>query len=108
MYIGSSIDMGSRLADHVVSGISNTHLQYAIAKYGLSRFIFYVVELATKDQLLEREQYYLDWLFSLPAHLRSKKKNCSGPQSHGLIHPCGGRRRRRPLASAGRASARPA
>jgi hypothetical protein len=29
-----------------------------------------VLEFCNPDQLLEREQHYLDWLFSLPASLR--------------------------------------
>jgi hypothetical protein len=70
MYIGSSLDLGSRLTDHFVSGSSNAHLQYAIAKYGLAAFTFLVIELCTKELLLEREQHWLNWLFSLPANLR--------------------------------------
>jgi len=60
MYIGSSTDLGARLADHFLNGSSNVHLQYALAKYGLSLFLFKVVELCTKDQLLLREQFWLD------------------------------------------------
>ena len=40
MYIGSSIDLGARLADHFVKGSSNVHLQYALAKYSL--FLYHV------------------------------------------------------------------
>ncbi|RUS15666.1 hypothetical protein BC938DRAFT_476864, partial [Jimgerdemannia flammicorona] len=70
MYIGSSIDMGGRLVEHVVGDKSNTHLQFAIAKYGLSAFIFSVIELCAKDLLLAREQHWLNWLFSLPSNFR--------------------------------------
>jgi len=70
MYIGSSIRIGERLVDHVFNYSSNVYLQYAIAKYGLAAFTFLVVEFCTKDLLLEREQHWLNWLFTLPSHLR--------------------------------------
>jgi len=54
MYIGSSIDLGSRLTDHFVSGSSNTHLQYAMTKYGLAMFSFKVIELCAKELIIER------------------------------------------------------
>ncbi|RUS23401.1 hypothetical protein BC937DRAFT_88868 [Endogone sp. FLAS-F59071] len=56
IYIGSSVDLHD--------------LQRAIVKYGLAAFIFLVVEQCTKESLLEREPYWLNWLFSLPEHLR--------------------------------------
>ncbi|RUS12495.1 hypothetical protein BC938DRAFT_478864 [Jimgerdemannia flammicorona] len=70
MYIGRTSNLGKRLTAHFVSGSSNAHLQFAIAKYGLIAFTFSVIELVAKDQLLAREQYWLDWLFSLPAEFR--------------------------------------
>lgn len=70
MYIGSSSDLGRRLMAHILNNNSNVHLQNAIAKYGLTCFVFLVVELCAKDLLLTREQFYLDWLFSLPARFR--------------------------------------
>lgn len=79
-YIGSTTNIGDRLVDHVVDGNSNEHLQNAITKHGLENFVFVVVELfevepnispeGAKAQLLEREQFYLDWLFSLPVEFR--------------------------------------
>jgi group I intron endonuclease len=44
MYIGSSIDIGNRLVDHLVDNNTNEHLQNAIKKYGLENFTFTVVE----------------------------------------------------------------
>jgi hypothetical protein len=71
MYIGPSVDLHGRLMDHLIYyNYYNTYLQRAIAKYGLAAFIFLVVEQCTKESLLEREQYWLNWLFSLPDHLR--------------------------------------
>jgi GIY-YIG catalytic domain len=40
MYIGSSINIGNRLVDHLVTNNTNEHLQNAIAKYGLENFTF--------------------------------------------------------------------
>jgi group I intron endonuclease len=79
MYIGSSINLGERLKDHLIDS-SNIHLRNAIIKYGASAFVFIVVEFVDdlaeappaglKVILLSREQFYLNWLFSLPAELR--------------------------------------
>jgi group I intron endonuclease len=80
MYIGSSIDIGIRLVQHLVINNTNEHLQYAINKYGLDNFSFCVVEFyevdpevsqeTNKANLLAMEQKHLDWLFSLPKELR--------------------------------------
>ena len=84
MYIGSSVDIGGRLIDHILynsSSNSNIHLQNAI---DATRVLFYffcglyerqlllgsVVEFCTPSDLLQREQHYLDWLFSLASNLR--------------------------------------
>jgi hypothetical protein len=42
-YIGSSIDIGNRLVDHLVTNNTNEHLQNVIEKYGLENFTFVVV-----------------------------------------------------------------
>ena len=70
IYIGSSINIGNRLVDHLVDNNTNEHLQNAIAKYGLENFTFAVVEFCDLEVLLQREQHYLDILFTLPANLR--------------------------------------
>jgi len=51
-------------------GGSNIHLQRAITLYGLPSFIFIVIEFCRSENVLSREQYWLNWLFSLPASLR--------------------------------------
>jgi len=38
VYIGSSINIGSRLVDHLVENNTNEHLQYAINNYKLENF----------------------------------------------------------------------
>lgn len=78
MYIGSSICLGSRLKDHLVDS-SNTRLLRAILKYGVSAFVFIVIEFLeittgtqpslTKALLLSHEQIWLDWLFKHPKAL---------------------------------------
>jgi group I intron endonuclease len=70
IYIGSSIDIGNRLVRHLVDNKTNEHLQNAIKKYGLDYFTFVVVEFCDLKVLLQREQHYLDILFSLPTNLR--------------------------------------
>jgi predicted GIY-YIG superfamily endonuclease len=70
MYIGSSGNLYSRLYHHVMNRSSNAHLQFAIKKYGLACFVFLVVEYCVHSDLLSREQYWLYWLFDLPAPLR--------------------------------------
>src|SRR5579862_3206578 len=77
IYIGSSINLGDRIMDHLFYGSSNIYLRNAIAKQGVENFIFIVVEFFepylelsqdfNRSALLECEQYYLDWLFKLPA-----------------------------------------
>ena len=44
IYIGSSIDIGIRLVQHLVINNTNEHLQHAITKYGLENLTFCVVE----------------------------------------------------------------
>lgn len=54
--------------EHVFYRQTNPHLSNAIVKYGLAAFTFSVLEfVSTKQALLERELFYLDLLFSLPA-----------------------------------------
>src|SRR3954471_11675365 len=69
-YIGSSINLADRIMDHINGNSSNQHLQYAIAKYGLSSFAFVILEYCISSDLLKREQHFLDLLFSLVKELR--------------------------------------
>jgi hypothetical protein len=54
MYIGSSIDIGNRLVDHLVTNNTNGHLQSALNSYGLKNFTFCVVEFCDLEVLLQR------------------------------------------------------
>jgi group I intron endonuclease len=65
-YIGSSIDLCRRKIEHFSALRTNKHhsilLQRAFNKYGEENFIFEVVECCEKENLIKREQHYLDTL----------------------------------------------
>lgn len=58
LYIGSSINLGDRMKDHIIDS-SNIHLKNAIVKYGISAFIFFVVEFVEIFPDLTREEIKL-------------------------------------------------
>ena len=65
LYIGSSVNIESRLKSHIKELNNNSHnnnyLQNAWNKYGENNFIFEVIEVVEdKNYLREREQYYID------------------------------------------------
>lgn len=63
-YIGSAVHIKDRWRMHVKDlnrgSHSNAKLQRAWIKYGFLSFIFKVLEYCEKENLLKREQYYLD------------------------------------------------
>jgi group I intron endonuclease len=79
MYIGSTTNLGRRIGAHFIES-TNIHLRNAINLYGISAFVYIVVEFveiqagssssSIKALLLSREQFYLNLLFSLPASFR--------------------------------------
>lgn len=67
IYIGSAIDFNIRKRGHKSQLLNNKHhskiLQNFVNKYGFDRLIFEVVEYVDcKENLLNREQYFLDTL----------------------------------------------
>src|SRR4051794_5769412 len=62
-YIGSSIDLAGRIMNHINGYSSNQHLQYAIAKYGLSSFAFVILQYCIPSDLLEQEQLFFKEIF---------------------------------------------
>lgn len=63
-YIGSSVDIKNRWKGHI-EGLkrgnhNNRHLQNAWNKYGESNFVFSVVEVCEVEDLITREQHYID------------------------------------------------
>jgi len=74
------------MVQHLVINNTNDHLQNAIEKYGLENFTFAVVEFCDLYVRLEREQHYLDILFSLPAYLRYNFSRFAEASFKGLTH----------------------
>lgn len=65
-YIGSSVDIYSRLHEHFHNlrnnKSHNKHLQSSWNKYGEENFIFNVLEFCESENRFDREQFYLDML----------------------------------------------
>jgi group I intron endonuclease len=64
IYIGSSYNINKRIMQHVTTLVGNRHpnhyLQNAWNKYGQSNFEFIIIEFCLIEELLIREQYWLD------------------------------------------------
>ena len=65
-YIGSSIQLIRRFKTHKERLIKNKHgniiLQRSWNKHGEKAFVFTIIEYCSKENIIEREQYYLDFL----------------------------------------------
>lgn len=66
-YIGGSINLGKRLKSyysysHITDSRRNMVIHKALLKYGYSNFKLEILEYCNKDEVLSREQYYLDLL----------------------------------------------
>lgn len=63
-YIGSSVDLRSRLRNHIWAMTSEKHrniiVQNCYNKYGLDKFYFEILEYCEKDIRIEREKYYIN------------------------------------------------
>lgn len=66
IYVGSSCQLrgrGNEHLSHLRRGVhGNAHLQHAWSKYGADQFVFEVLEYCTKEDQVEREQWYIDTL----------------------------------------------
>jgi group I intron endonuclease len=64
LYIGSAISFHKRKLCHLKNLRKNKHcnkpLQNHVNKYGLSDLTFNIIEVVNPDDLIKREQYYLD------------------------------------------------
>jgi group I intron endonuclease len=60
LYIGSSKILPTRFNEHIKGSKSNAILQKAINKYNLQDFIFIVFEYCETEELISREQFYID------------------------------------------------
>lgn len=65
-YVGSAINLGKRKLYHLEDLKRNKHynilLQRHINKYGIDDLIFSVIEKCLKEELVKREQYWIDTL----------------------------------------------
>jgi group I intron endonuclease len=65
-YIGSGIDLNNRINDYFQESYykskSDLIIVRAILKYGLGNFALVILEFTDKDELLSREQHFLDTL----------------------------------------------
>lgn len=65
-YIGSSVDIKKRFRTHLFSLKKNNHhskyLQNAFNKHGKNSFIFEIIEECKKENLIIREQHFIDIL----------------------------------------------
>ncbi len=65
IYIGKSVNIADRWVNHIkgacgLEGIADSQFQRALKKYGIQNFSWEILEKVTKDQLSEREKYYID------------------------------------------------
>jgi group I intron endonuclease len=64
IYIGSAKNIKERFKLHLIylnkNKHKNSHLQYAFNLYGEKNFIFTIIEFVNIENLIEREQYWLD------------------------------------------------
>ena len=69
VYIGQSIDLKKRQKSHFNNLIKGTHqniyLQNAFNKYGIDNFYFEIIEKCDKDELNNKEIYYINYYDSL-------------------------------------------
>lgn len=64
VYIGSSLNLNKRFKQHI-NGLKNnshrnSHLQNFVSKYGVDKLKFKVLEKCSMDELLVKEQFYID------------------------------------------------
>ena len=80
-YIGSSVSIEHRWSLHIHDLSKNKHhsiyLQRAWDKYGADCFEFAVIEYCGNEQLIDREQYFLDTLKPV-YNISPTAKNCLG------------------------------
>lgn len=64
LYIGSTVTFYKRWSTHRWYANQgrhhNKHFQFAWTKYGEAAFEFFILEVAPREQLVDREQFYMD------------------------------------------------
>jgi group I intron endonuclease len=65
IYIGSTINFDKRVYDHISKLNNNSHYNFYLQndwnRYGSDSFRFEIIEIVNEDNLLDREQYWLDF-----------------------------------------------
>ena len=66
IYVGSSVNIKARWDDHIKmltnSRHHNKHLQSSFNKHKLENFDFIILEICNKEELIIKEQFYIDTL----------------------------------------------
>lgn len=82
VYIGSSNHIDRRWKEHIYlldrNAHPNNYLQNTYNRYGLNSFVFTVLEECSINELLDREQHYLDIVFSCGNTYNIAKNASSG------------------------------
>jgi len=80
-YVGSSINLRKRKNEHIARLKSNTHrnvhINRFVNKYGIDSLFFEVLENTDVENLIEREQYWIDLLKPV-FNISPTAKNCLG------------------------------
>lgn len=83
-YVGSSVDIRIRWYGHRLDLLknrhTNPHLQHAWNKYGEKRFEFSIIEETSIEDLIKKEQYWID-------HYRSNITGYNIADTAGTFHP---------------------
>lgn len=66
IYIGKSVKIADRWQNHIkaaagLGGVAESQFQRALKKYGIDHFTWEVLEQIDKDNLTERERYYINF-----------------------------------------------
>lgn len=64
-YIGQSINIERRFEEHKYTNRSSKHLHRAIKKYGVDNFSFEIVEECKREQLSDKEKYWIKYYNSI-------------------------------------------
>lgn len=64
-YIGQSINIERRFKEHKNTNRTSKYLHRAINKYGIDNFKFEIIETCSKEQLSDREKYWIKYYNSL-------------------------------------------
>lgn len=79
-YVGQSVDIAKRLAEHVKCGLgidtpSGNKLYASMQKYGIQHFSFELLEQCNRDELNQKEKFYISLYQSCENGFNSNKGN---------------------------------